>query len=144
MMSKHLSFAGIAALLLFSAALPAAEPGPDNPASAEFQRNAKANRAKIETLAKEAGVKSDVHFFAVPPMSELMRLGDTYPTDGRYNGELRTFAAQGEFEPVSFQLFAMKDKKDVTFTISDLQSKKGAVLPAKQLDLRTVKIKNGE
>ena len=140
MMSKHLSFAGIAALLLFSAALPAAEPGPDNPASAEFQRNAKANRAKIETLAKEAGVKSDVHFFAVPPMSELMRLGDTYPTDGRYNGELRTFAAQGEFEPVSFQLFAMKDKKDVTFTISDLKSKKGAVLPAKQLDLRTVKI----
>lgn len=140
MMSRHLSFAGIAALLLFGAALPAAEPTPDNPASAEFQRNAKANRTRIETLAKEAGVKSDVHFFAVPPMSELMRLGDTYPADGRYNGELRTFAAQGEFEPVSFQLFAMNNKKNVTFTLSDLKNKKGAVIPAKQLDLRTVKI----
>ncbi len=113
---------------------------PDNPASAEFQRNAKNNRAKIETLAKEAGVKSDIHFFAVPPMSELMRLGDVYPADGRYNGELRTFAAQGEFEPVSFQLFSMKDKKDVTFTVSDLKSKSGNVIPSDCLDLRTVKI----
>ena len=73
-------------------------------------------------------------------MSELMRLADVYPVDGRYNGELRTFAAQGEFEPVSFQLFSTQKQKDITFTVSDLKSSTGAVISSDRLDLRTVKV----
>ncbi len=113
---------------------------PDNPASAEFRSNTAANRIKIEKLAKDAGVQGDVHFFAVPPMSDVMRLADVFPADGRYNDALKVVAAQGEYEPASFQLFALKDKKKVTFTVNDLKSRDGATLSKSNLDLKVVKI----
>ncbi len=143
---KHcFSSVGIAACCLLSAACqlsaePMAKLNPDNPASAEFLANAKANRTKIEALAKDAKLNTDVFYFAVPAMSEVMRLGDVYPIDGHFNSELITFAAQGEYEPVSFQLFSLNNKKNVTFKISDLKNADGKILPAKNLDLKVVKI----
>ncbi len=113
---------------------------PDNPASPEFRANTAANRSKVEALAKSANVENDVHFFAVAPMSETMRLADVFPQDGRYNDALKVVAAQGEYEPASFQLFAFKDKEKVTFTVSDLKDGKGNIIPAKNLDLKVVKI----
>lgn len=134
---------GMTAVLLFLGAafsLCAADVAPDNPASAAFQVNQKNNRARVQELMKSEKQTGDVAFFAVQPMSEIMRLGDVFPRDGRFNGELRAVAAQDEYEPVSFQLFALNGKKRVTFALSDLKSKKGAVLPAKNLDLKVVKI----
>lgn len=146
LMNKRLSLASALLLGAFMAvgtlqgAPNAAKLNPDNPASPAFKKNAAANRAKVEQLAKEAGVKSDILHFTVRPMSEIMRLGDVYPTDGLFNAPIRALAAQGEYEPMSFQLFALNGKKDVTFKISDLKDKKGNVLPAKQLDMKVVKI----
>jgi len=140
--SKMRSSAVLTALLLGISGYCAAAPDlpPDNPQSAQFQENAKANRAKIEALMKDAGVKSDVAYFAVRPMSDIMRLGDVYPSDGQFNGTLRAVAAQNEYEPVSFQLFSLNDKKDVTISVSDLKSKNGKSIPARELDVRVIKI----
>jgi len=113
---------------------------PDSPASVEFKTNAKTNAARISALAAETKVNPEIAFFAVPAMSDTMRLGDVYPEDGRFNGELRVIAALDEYEPASFQLFSMKDRKNVTFGVPDLKSKNGTVLPAKNLDLKVVKI----
>ncbi len=113
---------------------------PDNPNSKEFQANAKANRTRIEAALKENNQTADLVHFTVFPMSDIMRLGDVYPEDGRLNGSIRIVLAQDEYEPGSFQLFSFKDRKNVTFTVSDLKSKDGAVLPAKNLDLKVVKI----
>lgn len=138
---KELRRLSAALLCMGSAfALSAAELAPDNPASAEFQTRQKANRDRIEELMKAQDLKGDMVFFAVQPMSEIMRLGDVFPRDGRFNGELRAVAAQDEYEPVSFQLFSLNDKKQVTFSISDLKSKKGATIPSGYLDLKVVKI----
>lgn len=113
---------------------------PDNPASAEFRANTTKNRTRVEALAKAAGLHGDVHFFTVNPMSEIMRLGDVYPQDGAYNSPLKIVAAQGEYEPASFQLFPLYSKKSVTFTLSDLKDKAGNTIPKSELDLKVVKI----
>ncbi len=134
------STALLAALALAALPCTAADWQPDNPASAEFRERAEANRIRIAKLAKDAGITGDVHHFTVAPMSSIMRLGDVYPEDGIYNGTLRTVMAQGEYEPVSFQLFAMNPKKKVTFTLSDLKSKDGGSISKSALDLKVVKI----
>jgi hypothetical protein len=129
------------ALLLFGcSATTLAALNPDNPASAEFQADAKANRTRIEQQLKERGERGDLVWFSVTPMSDLMRLANTWPTDGRLNTPLRVILAQDEFEPTSFQLFSFKNRKDVTFVIPDLKSESGAVLKAEHLDLKVVKI----
>jgi len=142
MLKNCISIAGTAALVFLSTALSAAAADltPDNPASKEFLQRTNANRSRIEAMAKEAGVSSDIHFFAVPPMSEIMRRAEVFPEDGWYNECLRAAAAQDEYEPVSFQLFSFTDKKDVSVTVSDLKSKDGFSIPAKNLDLKVVKI----
>ena len=100
-----------------------------------------ANRARIEGELKAAGLKQGrVAWYAVPAMSDVMRLEDTYPEDGVLSGELQTALAQGEFEPLSFQLFAFDDIKGATLSVSDLAGPGGAKIAGKDLDLRVVKI----
>ncbi len=113
---------------------------PDNPNSEEFKKNAQANRGRIEQSLKESGTKTDIVWFSVVPMSDIMRAGDVWPTDGELNGTLRVVLAQDEYEPASFQLFSFKDRKNVTFSVPDLKSGDGAVLSADKLDLKVVKI----
>lgn len=140
MMWKHcLPSAGLVALLTFAGAS-AAEIAPDNPDSQEFKKQCAANRVRVESLAKQAKNNSSVQFFSVQPMSEIMRLATVYPEDGQFGGELRMKAAQGEYEPASFQLFAFKDQKNVTVSASALKSKSGASIPAKNVDVKVVKI----
>ncbi|MEG2076825.1 MAG: hypothetical protein RRY34_10005 [Victivallaceae bacterium] len=97
------------------------------------------NRAKIEALAKAAKLNGQLFYFAVPAMSDVMRLGYTFPEDGEFNGALRVVAAQDEFEPASFQLFSFKDQT-VTLSCSDLKSKEGKIMPANAVDIKVVKI----
>ena len=48
------------------------------------------NRAKVAAAAEAAALPNkQAVWFAVPAMSDVMRLGWTYPEDGRLNGELR-------------------------------------------------------
>lgn len=128
------------AFLTSECTISAAEPAPDNPDSKIFQEHIRSNRAKVEALAKGVKDPSGVFYFAVEPMSEIMRLEDVFPADGKFNSTLRAVAARGEYEPVSFQLFSLKDRKDVTLAASGLRSKEGSAIPAENVDLKVVKI----
>ena len=111
---------------------------------AQLERAKKAlpqNRARVLQQRKDAGLsKSQVTWFAVPAMSDRMRLADTYPEDGRPEGDLRVIVAQDEFEPASFQLFSLDDLTDVRLSVSPLKTKSGAMLKAADVDLRVVKL----
>jgi hypothetical protein len=139
--SLHKRWALIGALLVStSLATTLSALNPDNPQSEEFKQNASVNRSKIERALREKNQKSDLVHFAVPAMSEIQRLGDIWPQDGLFNEPVRVVLAQDEYEPGSFQLFSFKDRKNITFDISDLKNAKGGVLPASNLDLKVVKI----
>lgn len=99
------------------------------------------NRNKVAADIKAAGQQQGrVAWYAVPALSDLMRLEDTFPSDGVLGGELQTLLAQGEFEAVSFQLFSFDDIKGVAVSVSDLTGPGGAKIAGKDLDLRVVKI----
>ena len=97
---------------------------------------AKPNRAKVEADAKAAGLKGDVVWYAVPAMSDRMRLMDSYPADGNFAGEVRGVLAGDEVEDASFQLFAFSDLDKVELKLSDLVCG-GAKLEA---DIRVLKL----
>ena len=97
--------------------------------------NAQKERARVLKPAnakrlRAAGAKGNVAFFAVPAMSDLMRLDDTWPDDGALGGTVRCVVAQDEFEACSFELFAFRDLDEVELSV-DL------ALPN---DLRVVKL----
>ena len=79
-------------------------------------------------------------WYAVPALSDTMRLAWTYPGDGRLNGPLRYVAAQDEFEPASFQLFSFADKRNVTLVPTTFTGEGGATLPPAALDIKVVKL----
>ena len=70
-----------------------------NAQRARAEREKPANAARVRAL----GAKGDVAFFSVPAMSDVMRLDDTWPTDGVYGGTVRCVLAQDEFESCSFE-----------------------------------------
>ena len=86
----------------------------------------KVNAERIKAMKGEG----DVVHFAVPAMSELMRLEDTWPEDGQFNGTVKTVLAKGEFEACSFQLFSLKNLENVELDV-DLKLEN---------DLRVVKL----
>ena len=107
--------------------------------------NAQKERARAAMPANAARVKADlaaaklpegkIAFYAVPAMSDVMRIPDCYPYDGTVGGEVRATLAQGEFESASFELFAFEDMDKVELKLSDLKGP-GGTLAA---DLRVVK-----
>ncbi len=124
----------------------AAEPQPLR----QFLRQAQADRSTAaqatavrvaEDVAelKPAGQVRLIHY-AVPALSPLMRLPETYPIDGRCGGELRVIAARDEYEPTSFLLYAFDELPAVELVVSDLQGPGGAVLSRDRLDLKVVKV----
>jgi hypothetical protein len=99
------------------------------------------NQARVAEALKVAGQPgAQAAYVVVPAMSDVMRLADVYPEDGRFQGELRIVAARDEFEPASFQLYSFTDRKDVSLAVSELKGPGGAVLPAAELDLKVVKV----
>ncbi len=103
----------------------------------------KANAAKVANdlkKAPDAWKKSPVLYYAVDAMSDIKRLPDLYPADGRLAGTLDIVAAQGEFEPASFLVYPQKNVDKFELKVSDLKGKKGGTIPASALDLKLVKI----
>lgn len=78
--------------------------------------------------------------WAVPPLSDEMRLPDTEPSDGEKGGVVRIVAARDEYEPGSFVVRADADLADVTLSVSELKTDQGEVFPAEDVDLRVVKV----
>ncbi len=109
--------------------------------AAEARRLIPENRARVTAAVKAAALPdAQAVWFAVPAMSDLMRLGCTYPVDGRLNGELRYVAAQDEFEAASFQVYSFADKRNVTLTPSPLVGEGGASMPPAVMDIKVVKL----
>ena len=110
------------------------------------------NNAVVQKVAADFGVQTDakVWHYAVPPMSEIQRLPDVYPTDGTPNGTVRIVMAKDEYEPGSFLVWARQDLGKVQFEIGDLKQVKvkgegeeretGVVFPRENLDLKFVKV----
>lgn len=79
-------------------------------------------------------------YYTVSAMSDIRRLPDSYPADGKFGGTLEYIAAQNEYEAASFVLYAMKNVDKLDVRVSDLKSKSGAVIPASSLDVKIVKV----
>lgn len=107
---------------------------------ARLEANRAVNRARVAEDLRGAGRETTgVCWYAVPALSDVMRLADTYPSDGALGGELRLVAAKGEFESASFQLFSFEDLEGVQLEVSPLIGPDGSVVPAADVDLRVVK-----
>jgi hypothetical protein len=65
-------------------------------------------------------------------------LPTTKPTKADVKKEIRIFAAPGEYESLSFAIYAKKKLKFVEMEIGDLVSKEGYIIPKDNLDLRAV------
>ena len=105
------------------------------------------NRAAVQAALEKANLPTgQVAWFAVPAMSDRMRLHDTYPVDGRLAGDLRVVVARDEFEPASFQLFAFQDFPEVELKVGPLRDDTGNAINQEDIDLRVVKLwlQNGD
>ena len=95
----------------------------------------------VEKVSADFGGKPGrVVHYAVDPMSERPYLPDAYPVDGQAGEPVRIVAANGEYEPGSFLLYAFEDMGKVKLEVGDLRSKEGKTFPKEKLDLKTVKV----
>ena len=98
-----------------------------NAQKARAARTMPANAARVKAL----GAKGDVAWFAVPAMSDVMRLHDTWPEDGQFGATVRCVLAQDEWESCSFELFAFRDFEGVELKVEGIPF---------EHDLRVVKL----
>ena len=91
-------------------------------------------------LNKNPDFKGKVAYYAVPAMSELMRLPETYPLDGKAVSPVRIITAQDEYEPGSFLVYPLEELGKVEFKLTPFKNEKGVVFPADQLDLKVIKV----
>ena len=96
--------------------------------------------AEDTAKAPAAWRKLPLAYYVVPPLSHIPRMPDEYPQDGAAFGTLEIIAAQGEYEPASFQLFPKQNFDNVTLKATDLRAASGAVIPASEIDLKVVKL----
>ena len=114
------------------------------PMAAHLKR-AKAAQGDRAVLASRVAADFDradqdfVHY-AVPAMSNVQRLPDLYPTDGRAGRPVRIFAAKGEYEPGSFLVYPLRDLGKVAFDLTPFRTADGKVFPADRLDLKMIKV----
>ncbi|RLE31206.1 hypothetical protein DRJ54_00980 [Candidatus Acetothermia bacterium] len=66
-------------------------------------------------------------------------LPDTLPDEGEITEGLWTFATPGEYEPLSFSIFARRDLENVQVRVGRLVGE-SAIIPEEELDLRVVRV----
>ena len=98
---------------------------------------------------KTPHAESFVHY-AVPPMSDVQRLRDVYPHDGKAGGTVKIVMAKDEYEPGSFLVWGLKDLGRVQLELSEFKQVKvkcegeeketGIVFPMENLDLKVIKV----
>jgi hypothetical protein len=82
--------------------------------------------------------KGPFECYAVPPLSSILRLPDSIPSDARLSSELRIVAAQGEFEPASFVIVPRADVAKLELAPTSLVGP-GGEIPASAVDIKIVK-----
>lgn len=103
----------------------------------------KSNAAKVAKDLEKAPAEwkqAPVLYYTVAAMSDIKRLPDLYPVDGKLAAPLDIMAARGEFEPASFVVYPRQNSDRFELKVSDLRDGKGNVIPASALDLKLVKI----
>jgi len=89
-----------------------------------------------------------------PPTADEQRLGyilfqpDTVnlaqpsvaPRPEQRAGEVRVFAARGEYEPATLGIFPLNDAASLSVSVSDMMGPDGAVLPAGEVEVRLVRM----
>lgn len=63
---------------------------------------------------------------------------DTVPAAFEREAKLEAFAAQDQYEPLSFALYALVELKNVRVTVGDLENQQGEAIPASHFDIRLV------
>lgn len=100
-----------------------------------------ANAVRVASDVKSSSAKNDdLVFYSVPAMSELQRLPDAYPLDGKVSAPVRIIAAGDEYEPGSFVVYPFSDLGKVKLTLSDFKASDGRVFPKGNLDLKVIKV----
>lgn len=94
----------------------------------------------VRAAADARGQTGLFTYYAVPALSNLMRLPDAYPIDGTLGGTVGIVAARDEYEPASFVIHPLADAENVELVVSDLTTADGAVFPRANLDLKVVKV----
>ncbi len=64
---------------------------------------------------------------------------DSVPCQKEVISSLSTFCTPGEYEPVDFAMYALRNLGQVTVEVSDFAGASGAILPGSIADIRTVK-----
>lgn len=100
----------------------------------------KADLQQVALDVKSAGdwVGSSIVCYPVPPLTNIKRIPNVIPIDGRPSKTIKIVAAKGEFEPASFVVFSLQDYSKVELKASDLKSEKSQ-LPSSAVDLKVVK-----
>lgn len=125
-----------AAFCVYLAGLPATAQFVCRPWSQTTVPIAERVRADFKTLRH---AEAFVHY-DVPPMSGLQRLADVYPEDGVPGGTVTIVAAQDEYEPGSFLVYALRDLGKTQLSLTPFRKDDGTVFPAANLDLKVVKV----
>ena len=94
-------------------------------------------RVMADFVGKTHG-EAFVHY-AVPMASDIQRLPDVYPTDGRAGEPVRIVAAKDEYEPGSILVYPLKDVQKVQPALTPFRTEDGKVFPPQDLDLVVVK-----
>ena len=114
------------------------------PMAAHLQRAQKAQTDKAVLASRVAAdfpkAKGQFVHYAVPPMSNIQRLPNVYPTDGFAGEPVQIIAAKDEFEPGSFLVYPFEDLGKVTFSLTPFKTKDGKTFPADQLDMKVIKV----
>jgi len=108
---------------------------PPPPAGWSEVRGAQGGPASVTPTAEEA--KRGYIVFARDPLVEVSPYAIPFPSERV--SELKAFAAQGEYEPLSFALHALEALDGVAVEASELKSEKGDAIPADHIDVRVVR-----
>ena len=103
------------------------------------KENARLVNADLEKIAPE-WKKAPAVFYTVDAMSDIRRVPELYPVDGKIAAPLEYIGAKGEYEAGSFLVYPMKNVDKLDFEVSPLKNKSGAVIPASAIDLKIMKV----
>jgi len=98
------------------------------------------NALRIAEAMKDAKNVKNLIWYSVPAMSEVQRLADVYPVDGKFSAPVRIVMAGDEYEPGSFVLYSFADAGKATLSLTKFVSDEGYEFPADKLDLKVIKV----
>ncbi len=121
----------------------------DDPTGKNFRQRYDLDPVKVKENAEKVAAdtaklpaawqKAPLVYYVVPPFSDLPRLPDGYPADGKAAGNVRLIATPGEFEAASLVVYPKANADKFTMKPGDLKSKDGKTIPAAEIDVKMLK-----